>query len=83
MLDEGDQGLRAARGNFGLLWVQGKGADCPAYARWTLDSCWLWPDFAAELTELTGIDVQFRQRGGIHYCLDEPELEAYRLELTQ
>ena len=83
MLDEGDQGLRAARGNFGLLWVQGKGAEFPAYARWTLDSCRLWPEFAAELTELTGIDVQFRQRGGIHYCLDEPELEAYRLELAQ
>ncbi len=27
MLDEGDMAFRAARGNFGLVWVQGKGTD--------------------------------------------------------
>ena len=26
LLDEGDIAYRAARGNFGLVWVQGKGA---------------------------------------------------------
>ena len=31
--DEGDQSYRASRGNFGLVWVQGKGVDAPAYAR--------------------------------------------------
>ena len=25
VLDQGDNGLRASRGNFGLVWVQGKG----------------------------------------------------------
>ena len=36
LLDEGDDAFRAARGNFGLVWVQGKGLGNPAYARWTL-----------------------------------------------
>jgi len=83
VLDKGDRDLRAARGNFGLLWVQGKGADYPEYADWTLRSTQLWPEFAKELLELTGIDVQFRQRGGIHYCLDEEELQQYGEELSQ
>ncbi len=33
VLDGGDRDFRASRGNFGLVWVQGKGADFPAYAR--------------------------------------------------
>jgi glycine/D-amino acid oxidase-like deaminating enzyme len=36
LLDEGDDAFRAARGNFGLVWVQGKGAGTPPYARWTM-----------------------------------------------
>ena len=35
LIDEGDTAFRAARGNFGLVWVQGKGADYPSYAQWT------------------------------------------------
>lgn len=83
MLDQGDRDLRAARGNFGLLWVQGKGADFPDYAHWTLLSTGLWPAFAQELKSLTGIDVQFEQRGGIHYCLEDKELAEYEVELAQ
>ncbi|MBY4675358.1 NAD(P)/FAD-dependent oxidoreductase [Marinobacterium arenosum] len=83
MLDQGDRDLRAARGNFGLLWVQGKGADCPAYAHWTLLSTRLWPSFAEELKQLTGIDVQYQRRGGIHYCLDDRELSDYADELAR
>ncbi len=33
VLDEGDDAIRAARGNFGLLWVQGKGYRMSPYAR--------------------------------------------------
>ena len=29
LLDEGDDAYRAARGNFGLVWVQGKGLENP------------------------------------------------------
>ena len=31
ILDEGDLALRASRGNFALVWVQGKGAGMPRY----------------------------------------------------
>ena len=37
-IDEGDTALRAARGNFGLVWVQGKGAYYEPYADWTMRS---------------------------------------------
>ncbi len=32
-LDEGDVALRASRGNFGLVWVQGKGVGRPEYTQ--------------------------------------------------
>ena len=38
LLDEGDVALRAARGNFALVWVQGKGLGMPEYAAWTVRS---------------------------------------------
>ncbi|MEP6942626.1 MAG: FAD-dependent oxidoreductase [Betaproteobacteria bacterium] len=73
VLDEGDRSLRAALGNFGLVWVQGKGADCPPYARWTLGSARRWPELAQRLQEETGIDVALSQPGGLHLCLSERE----------
>jgi len=42
MVDEGDVAYRAARGNFGLIWVQGKGMGLPAYAAWTRLSARRW-----------------------------------------
>ncbi len=74
MLDEGDRSLRAARGNFGLIWVQGKGVDLPAYAAWTRASAQRWSELATRLREETGIDVALEQRGGVHLCLSEREL---------
>jgi glycine/D-amino acid oxidase-like deaminating enzyme len=76
MLDEDDHGLRAARGNFGLVWVQGKGADFAPYARWTRASARRWPELASNLREDTGIDVALSQPGGLHLCLSEREREA-------
>ena len=35
IMDEGDDALRAARGNFGLISVQAKGVDNPPYHRWS------------------------------------------------
>ncbi len=75
MLDEGDDALRASRGNFGLVWVQGKGADKPEYARWSRFSAQNWIDFNAELREFTGIDPAYRQAGGVMLALSEAELE--------
>ncbi|MGI4840948.1 MAG: NAD(P)/FAD-dependent oxidoreductase [Janthinobacterium lividum] len=75
LLDQGDVAWRAARGNFGLVWVQGKGFGLPAYARWTRTSAALWPRLAQDLMADTGIDVQLHQPGGFQLCLDAAELE--------
>ncbi|MEM9761519.1 MAG: FAD-dependent oxidoreductase [Pseudomonadota bacterium] len=75
ILDEGDEAYRAARGNFGLVWVQGKGTKSAAYARWTQESAALWPDLAAALEEEAGTHLQLEQKGGIHICLSEAEYE--------
>jgi hydrogen cyanide synthase HcnC len=57
MLDEGDIAYRAARGNFGLIWVQSKGIDFPPYAQWTWKSAQSWSDLSAELEEIIGDDI--------------------------
>ena len=74
LLDEGDSAIRAARGNFGLIWVQGKGVDVPAYANWTRRSADLWPEFAAELESETGVALDYARPGGLDFCLSEAEL---------
>lgn len=74
LLDEGDDAYRAARGNFGLVWVQGKGVGCPDYTRWTLGAAAAWPAFASELARRTGVDVELAQHGGLTMCLDDAEL---------
>ena len=78
VIDEGDIALRASRGNFGLVWVQGKGDTCPAYARLSRLSARLWSQFAEQLTASTGVDVQLSQIGGLFVCLTEQELEQRR-----
>lgn len=79
VLDEGDIAFRAARGNFGLVWVQSKGAGMPPYARWTRESAALWPDLAARLRDTTGIDTALRQPGGLAFCLSDDEFEQREL----
>jgi glycine/D-amino acid oxidase-like deaminating enzyme len=82
VLDEGDDAFRAARGNFGLVWVHGKGVGNPAYARWSMAAARQWPDFAAELQELTGINVELSQNGGLTMFLTDEELAARTADLT-
>ena len=69
---------RAARGNFGLIWVQGKGLGMPAYGAWTQRSAREWPRLAADLREQTGIDVALRQPGGVHLCLSRARARRAR-----
>ena len=76
ILDEGDIAYRAARGNFGLVWVQGKGFGMPSYGAWTQRSAAAWPAFAADIQKTTGIDVALRQPGGVHVCVTREELDA-------
>ncbi len=83
LLDEGDVALRAARGNFGLVWVQGKGLGMRRYAEWARQSADLWPAFADELHARSGIDVAYRKDGGLMLCLGEDELNRRRWELAQ
>jgi len=75
VLDEGDRARRASRGNFGLVWVQGKGMGMPGYASWTQRSAREWPRLAADLAQETGIDVALRQPGGLHLCMSRDELD--------
>jgi len=83
VLDGGDRDFRASRGNFGLIWVQGKGADFPAYARLSGISARHWADFSDELRDATGIDVGLQQTGGYDFCLTPEEWEAREWEMRQ
>jgi glycine/D-amino acid oxidase-like deaminating enzyme len=76
LLDEGDVAYRAARGNFGLVWVQSKGLGAPPYQRWTRLSAEEWPALAGELQARTGIAVGHERPGGVHLCLGEAEFTA-------
>ncbi len=77
VLDEGDSAIRASRGNFGLVWVQGKGLSLPAYAGWAMRAAECWPEFASKLRTETDIDVGLTQKGGLYLCRS-PEAMAQR-----
>lgn len=74
VLDGGDGGFRASRGNFGLVWVQSKGISQPRYAEWSQTSAAAWSDFAAELGDSTGCDLALQQRGGLDFHFSEDSL---------
>ncbi len=69
-IDGEDTDFRASRGNFGLVWVQGKGIKKPFYAAWTRDAARLYPNFVSELSEETGIKINLSQNGGYEYFTD-------------
>lgn len=76
MLDEGDDAIRASRGNFALVWVQSKGLGMPEYSAWTVKSSNAWTGFAGLLRDQTGFDVCFQRPGGFMLALSDRELEA-------
>lgn len=75
ILDAGDATHRASRGNFGLVWVQSKGLDCPDYARWTQRSVGMWSQLAGELKQNTGHDLCLEQNGGYDFHFTTQSLE--------
>jgi glycine/D-amino acid oxidase-like deaminating enzyme len=75
VLDAGGSDFVASRGNFGLIWAQGKGLDSRAYAELSVNSCECWPEFSANLQDLTGIDIEHRKPGGVALCFNEQEIE--------
>ena len=83
LLDGGDTDHRAARANFGLVWLQGKGAGMPAYHRLTRQSVDLWPSFSEELAQVSGAMLQYERTGGLKFCLNEQEVEARHFELQR
>lgn len=76
LLDEGDAAFRASRGNFGLVWAQGKGDHLADYAPWARDGAAMWGSFAAELGSTTGVDLELEQNGGFVFCRTEEALQA-------
>jgi octopine oxidase subunit B len=82
IIDEGDDAFGASVGNFGLVWVQGKGVGQPSYAAWTRNSAALWPSFADALREETGVDAQLLQPGGFDLCFSDEEFEERERQLS-
>lgn len=78
LLDEGDIALRASRGNFGLVWLQGKGLGHPDYMHWSIRAGRLWPELARLLVDETGMDIGWRGGGGLHFCCSESEMQQRR-----
>jgi glycine/D-amino acid oxidase-like deaminating enzyme len=75
VLDGVDRDLRAARANFGLVWVQGKGTNAPAYSLLTRQSSELWSDFRNDLANTSSMPVDYSRPGGLVFCLSETEFE--------
>jgi len=74
VLDEGDDATRPSRGNFALVWIQGKGLGNPQYSAWSQQSSDSWSRLATLLRDTTGIDVGFERRGGFMPAMSEDEL---------
>ena len=83
VLDGGDRDFRAANANFGLVWVQGKGLDMPAYQTLSRDSVNLWRGFSDELESEAVADLQYENNGGLVICLGEKEYEERRTLLMR
>src|ERR1700722_12533040 len=82
VLDQDDGGFCASRGNFGLVWVQGKGYGLSPYACWSRSSARLWPGLAAAVREESGIAVSLKQPGGFHLCFSYNEMAEREKRLS-
>ncbi len=82
VLDEEDATYRASRGNFGLVWVQGKGVGRPEYARWSRASSERWFELSEALAEDGGLAPCYTRPGGVVAALCEEELSALDSKLA-
>ncbi|HWK43459.1 MAG TPA: FAD-dependent oxidoreductase [Stellaceae bacterium] len=83
VLDGSDTDHRAARANFGLVWLQGKGVTMPEYHTLTRRSVDLWPGFHDQLTRLVGGWIDYERNGGLAFCLGETAFDERRHELQR
>lgn len=77
VLDGADGDARASQGNFGLVWLQGKGCDFAPYANWTCDALAAWPTFSETLADISGIDISLNQCGGFEFFTDADKFEEF------
>ncbi|MDT8420317.1 MAG: FAD-dependent oxidoreductase [Desulfuromonadales bacterium] len=73
LLDKRKAESRASLGNFGLVWVQGKGQGARRYAEWCHQASREFPEFVRQLLDETGIDIQYRKPGGLVLSHGEEE----------
>ena len=83
VLDGSDSDFRASQGNFGLVWLQGKGADFAPYAKWTRNAVAAWPRFAQMLEDISGLDLSLDQSGGFEFFTDLRELKDFAAALER
>ena len=83
LLDGDDGDFRAARANFGLVWLQGKGLGMPAYQTLTRQSIGFWPGFAEELEARSDIAVAYERNGGLAFCLGTDGFEQRQAALQR
>ena len=81
VIDNGKGVNNASRGNFGLVWVQGKGAGMPRYAQWTMEAAQKWQTFSEKLGEKSGIAIDYEKKGGFEACLGETAWSQRKVEL--
>ncbi|MEM1430634.1 MAG: FAD-dependent oxidoreductase [Pseudomonadota bacterium] len=83
LVDAGEDDLHASAGNFGLVWVQGKGLGAPDYAGLTRRSADAWAAFDADLRCETGISAGYTRTGGLEIALTEAELDEMATEIKR
>ncbi|WP_323035306.1 FAD-dependent oxidoreductase [Pararhodobacter sp.] len=83
VLDGADGDFRASQGNFGLVWLQGKGADFAPYAHWTRNAVAAWPAFAALIEDLSGLNLALDQSGGFEFFTDSAEFDDFSTALAR
>lgn len=76
VLDASSRVDRASRSNMGLIWCQSKALGNKAYGDLGFLSSDLFSGLAKELQDLSGIDIEYRDVGGIIPCLGEEEFES-------
>ncbi len=83
ILDGHDDVLRAARGNFGLVWVQSKGMGLQRYTEWSRESSRLYAGFAEDLNDSAGISISHQNQGGLQLLLSDEEAETRRRNIDR
>ncbi len=81
MVDGSDTDIRASRGNFGLVWVESKGWDYPAYARLAQQTARQWDTLSLQLEQETDIDIGHVHTGGLNFFLDETARKQHEKKL--